>query len=393
MTNFDRLADAVPHYYGDNFPNSETTDFDYLKTLRQLDGTVIFEFHGLPPWAKQEWQDRNGQIHAGVADPEAFAQAVIRFCQLAQQRSGAPPDIIGIQNEKPQPSEIWYGMTLVLRRELDRAGFDAVRIYMSDAGALKTGRQEPLGIERAKLFRRAPVVWDTIDYAATHMYDYQYNNFFSEPDGYDAWLHEWREAIGDKPFLSTELCINHVPFQSDSFRLALLMGQLYHKNLSVTDAVAVCYCRLLLNTVQPSFGWTRTLMVPDKSHGFIPTASSHQLRVFGAYSRRIHRGMVRIEARSSSSDLLVTAFAGSDDARTVVLLNRACAAQDVAIEGFRKGFRYMEIVDPYHENEIIRAPMPDADNTTHVAIDPGAIITLSTVALKKLPPDFVLDAD
>jgi len=27
------------------------------------------------------------------------------------------------------------------------------------------------------------------------------------------------------------------------------------------------------------YGWTRTLFVPDREHGMMPVASSHQLRV------------------------------------------------------------------------------------------------------------------
>jgi len=282
-------------------------------------------------------------------------------------------------------------MTLVLRRELDRAGFNRVRIHMSDAGGLHYVREVPGGIERAKAFRRSATAWEAIDYAATHLYDYQYLNFFSEPDGYDQWLHKWRQAIGDKPFLSTELCINHPLYQADSFRLALLMGQLYHRNLATTDAVAVCYCWLLVNTVQPSYGWTRTLMVPDKAHGFIPAASSHQLRVFGAYSRRIREGMVRIGAASSCSDLLATAFAGPGGARTVVLLNRGCAPRHVRLEGLPAAFRYMEAVDPYRENEVRRAPAPGGDGSTQLRIASGAVITLSTVPLRLLPEGFALD--
>ncbi len=34
MDNWDRIEDASPHYYGDNFPNGEITDFDYLKKVR-----------------------------------------------------------------------------------------------------------------------------------------------------------------------------------------------------------------------------------------------------------------------------------------------------------------------------------------------------------------------
>jgi hypothetical protein len=103
-----------------------------------------------------------------------------------------------------------------------------------------------------------------------------YQNFFTNPDGFDSLLTQWKELAGDKPFLSTELCINNDKYQWPAYRVALTMGQLYHKNLVLADASAVCYCWTLLNVVQPSFGWTRTLTVPDRGHGFVPVAPSHR---------------------------------------------------------------------------------------------------------------------
>jgi hypothetical protein len=66
------------------------------------------------------------------------------------------------------------------------------------------------------------------------------------------------------------------------------------------DTCGIMYCWTLLNVVQPSYAWTRTLMAPDAEHGLVPAATSHQLRVFGAYSRRIRAGMSRVQAASSS---------------------------------------------------------------------------------------------
>ncbi len=40
MGNWDRLSDATRHFYGDNFPNGEISDFDYLRTIRRLGGQV-----------------------------------------------------------------------------------------------------------------------------------------------------------------------------------------------------------------------------------------------------------------------------------------------------------------------------------------------------------------
>ena len=52
MTNWDNPRDASPHYYGDNFPNCETSNFEFNRRVRRLGGKVIFEFWELPPWAK-----------------------------------------------------------------------------------------------------------------------------------------------------------------------------------------------------------------------------------------------------------------------------------------------------------------------------------------------------
>jgi hypothetical protein len=359
MDNWDVFEDATPHYYGDNFPNGEVSDFAYIKELRRLGGKVWFEFWALPPWVED--------------DVEKYAEAMVRYCQVSRERAGAPPDVVGIQNEVNQSASMWHKMTLALRRRLDEAGFESVRIHMSDSGRLAGG------LERAEKFRSCEEVWSAIDYSATHMYDYQ--NFFTDPDGYDTRLMKWKKLTGDKPFLSTELCINSDRFQLDSYRIALTMGQLYHKNLVLTDAVAICYCWTLLNVVQPSFGWTRSLCVPDRSRGFVPAASSYQLRVFGAYSRRIHEGMVRVEAGVDADDLLVSAFAGKGDTGTVVVLNRSTKPRRLRVVWPGVTFTEAELVSPYHGNDVRRAPARLSDGVTETIIEPGSIVTLSNVAL------------
>lgn len=354
MDNWDRLADATPHYYGDNFPNGEISDFSYIKYLRRLGGQVWFEFWALPPWVGQ--------------DAEKYAAAVVNYCRTSLRKAGAPPDIVGIQNEVPQKPEQWHRMTLALRRHLDEAGFKSVRIHMSDDGVLAGG------IRRAEAFRANAETWDAIDYAASHMYDYQ--KHFASPDEFDGVIKKWREAIGDKPFLSTELCVNDSRYQLPSYRLALLMGQLYHKNLALADAAAICYCWTLLNVEQPSYGWTRALCVPDPGAGFVPAASSHQLRVFGAYSRRVHRGMIRVDATCENPDLLTVAFDGGTGRATLVLLNRGTRplSLDVRWPGVR--FTEIETVDPFQPNSV--RPF---DDKTSPAVMPGAIMTLTSEPL------------
>jgi O-glycosyl hydrolase len=371
MNNWDHLPDAMPHYYSDNFPNGEVSDFTYLRNIRRMGGKVLFEFWGLPPWALQNWTDAQGKVHEGVPNPELYARAVVRYCQVSRERVGAPPDIVGIQNELPQPPEIWHQMTLRLRAELDKAGFSSVKIHMRDDGRLASG------IECARAFRQSSAAWNDIDYVATHLYDYQ--NCLHEPDQYDALLAQWRDAVGTKPFLSTEMCINRPEFQDRSYRLALGMGQLYHKNLTLTNACALVYCWLLLNVEQPSFGWTRSLFVPDPARGFLPAASSYQARVFGAYSRRIRPGMVRVEAQASNPDLLATAFKGHNGARTMVLLNRSLTTQRVQIHWQGKPFRFLEWASPFEENTVFPAAGGD-----ELIVPPGAIATLSTEEVGKL---------
>jgi hypothetical protein len=367
MDNWDRLSDAAPHYYGDNFPNSEISDFHYLKILRRLGGKVWFEFWILPPWVK--------------SDPQRYAEAMVRYCRTSQERAGAPPDVVGIQNEMPQTAEMWGKMTLALRRELDRAGFRAVKIHMSDAGGLCDSEMLG-GLQRARAFAASPEVWSTIDYAATHMYDYQ--GRFGDPDRFDARLTQWKQLTAGHPFLSTELCVNSPAYQWPSYRLALSMGQLYHKNLVLCDAAGICYCWTLLNVVQPSYGWTRTLFVPDTAHGSVPAASSHQLRVFGAYSRRIREGMVRVDAKSSSADLLAACFAGHGGEATAVLANRGMRPARVRLTWPGVRFTEVERVDPYCENVVARVSQ-SAGNASELLVQPGAIITLSSVELGRLP--------
>jgi O-glycosyl hydrolase len=359
MDNWDVLEDATPHYYGDNFPNGEISDFDYIRKIRALGGKVWFEFWALPPWVGD--------------DVEKYAEAMVRYCQVSREKAGAPPDVVGIQNEIKQSASMFHKMTLSLRRRLDEAGFKSVRIHMSDSGRLAGG------IERAQKFRASQQAWAAIDYSATHMYDYQ--SFFTNPDGFDGRMVKWNELTGDKPFLSTELCINDGKYQWPTYRVALTMGQLYHKNLVLTDAVAICYCWTLLNVVQPSYGATRSLCVPDRSHGFVPAASSHQLRVFGAYSRRIREGMVRVEAATDADDLLASAFAGDGGAGTVVLVNRSTTPRRLRVLWPNVKFTEVELADPYHENDVREGPAARTDGSTEVTIAPGALVTLTNVSL------------
>lgn len=366
MDNWDNLADATPHYYADNFPNGEVSDFGYIRAIRKLGGMVMFEFWGLPPWIARNESGRP------KLDCEKYAQAVVGYCRASQLKAGAPPEIVGVQNEVAHPAEEYRQMTLALRRALDQAGFSAVKIHLSDDSRLSGG------VARAQASRASTAAWRATDYTASHVYDYQ--SCLEDPDRFDATIARWNEAARGKPFISTEICINDSRYQVASYRLALGMGQLYHKNLAQLDAVALCYCWTLLNVTQPSYGATRSLFVPDPLHGFVPAPSSAQLRVFGAFSRRLKRGMTRLEAATDDKDLLATAFADADGA-TVVLLNRGLTRCTTSIDGLA-GFKEMEIVDPYHENAVSPAPAGE------ITLEPGAIVTLTSKPLGRLPEGF-----
>jgi len=363
MTNWDRPESASPHYYGDNFPNCETTDFDYIRRIRSIGGQVVFEFWELPPWARRK--DSSGKL-TEAPEIEAYVKAMVRYCEISRDRVGHPPEIVGIQNEVTQSAEDWHKMALALREGLDRAGFRAVKIHMHNAATLAAG------ITAAKAFREDPAVWKTIDYAASNVYDYQ--SSFYDPDAYDQRLGQMREATASKPFFSVEVCVNSAPFQSRAYRIAFAMGQLYHKLLTQLDACGIMYCWLLLNVVEPSYGWTRSLLVPDHEHDTQPIASSHQLRVFGAWSRHILAGMTRVKAESTEPNLLVTAFQGTNGAKTVVLMNRATKAQKVTLNWPGTKFALKETASPGEENQ----PLANAEG--EILIAPGSIVTLSRAA-------------
>ena len=365
MDNWDRLEDATPHYYGDNFPNGEVSDFEYLRKLRALGGKVFFEFWALPAWMK-------GNV-------ERYARAVVTYCRISKERAGAPPDVVGVQNEVDHPPEVFQAMTRALRRALDEAGFQGVKIHMSDAGSLRGG------LARAAKFRAAADVWDLLDFSATHMYDFQ--SFFHDPDGYDLLLRKWREETRGKPFLSTELCVNDMRYQRPSYRLAFSMAQLYHKNLVLADASAICYCWTLLSVEQPSYGWTRALFVPDPAAGGRPKPSSHQLRCFGAYSRRIREGMVRVEARASDPDLRVCAFEGQGGRFTLVALNRAVRPASVTVHWPGAAFDTLEAAGPYTPNEVEGAPSRAGPDRWTFRAAPGRIVTVTNVPLLRGPGD------
>jgi len=366
MSNLDNLADAKPHYYGDDFPNGEVSDFAYNAESLKLGGKVIYEMWALPAWATKDYTGPDGNVHKGAADPGEWARAMVTYARMEKEKTGRAPDVIGIQNEVQEPKEISFEMVKTLRRELDAAGFKDVKIHMPDAS------YAALGTEVADTLKSDPEVWSKIDIAASHEYDYQ--DHFTDPDTFDDQFKALRLANGDKPFLATEIAVNNVRLQSASYRVAFNVGQLYHKNMTLMDAIGLAYCWLILDVEQPNFGATRSLLVPDRYHGDIPVASGYELRVLGAYSRHLREGMVRVDASSSNPDLLVTAYEGSEKARTLIATNRGTAPQTLTVNWPGTTWKEMERVSQYAENQ--REAMP-----AKILIQPGEIVTLSTLVL------------
>ncbi|MGC9224023.1 MAG: hypothetical protein ACP5E2_08855 [Terracidiphilus sp.] len=368
LSNLDNLADATPHYYGDNFPNSEVSNFDYSRHALALGGSVIYELWALPSWATVPWNgshstDTWGKSIKRVANPDEYARIVVAYCRKAQAATGSAPAIVGIENEVDQPPEVFSAMALAVRRALDKAGFTQTRIHMADASFMS------LGIERAAALRKNPEAWKALDYAAVHEYDFQ--EFIANPDLYDARMKQMHEAAGGKPFIATEICINDPHYQEPSYRIAFAVAQLYHKNLTELDAVALMYCWLLLDVEQPTFAGSRSLLAPDRTRGWIPVPTSYQLRVMGAFSRHILKGMKRIGVETADPDLLATAFADGKN-KTLIVVNRSTTVRRLVVKGGSDSWAEMERTGIEEENAVSAVP-------NEIEVAPGEIVVLSTI--------------
>jgi O-glycosyl hydrolase len=364
MSNLDDLAYASPHYYGDNFPNGEVSDFKYNRHVLEMGGSVIYEMWRLPDWVDQPRAPGVSVASERKADPEKYARAMVNYCRIAKERTGRPPDIVGVQNEADQPEAVALEMVRVLRKRLDEAGFSSVQIHMADASLIYEGA------DRARTLRKHPDVWKTIDFAATHQYDFQY--VVTDLDVFDADMLAMKEASDRKPFLATEICINLPSLQTGSYRVAFSVAQLYHKNLTILDAVGLLYCWMILDVEQPNFRESRALLVPDRTDGEMPIPSGSQLRLMGAFSRHIRKGMERVDAVTSDPDLLATAYRGPAGAATVVVLNRSDEPFRLAMKWSGVTWQEVERTSQYLENAVSSPP-------EGLVIQPGEIVTLSTL--------------
>lgn len=369
MDNWDNLDDTKVHYYGDNFPNSEISDFNYIRRIQELGGINIFEFWKFPSWI-QETIPAGPGIAIPPVNIEKYCKAMVNYCQTAKLKTGQAPAILGIQNEKNQYAETWYKLTLALRSALDENGFGDVKIHMHNAANSKRG------IEAANAFTANKQVWESIDFAATNVYDYQ--EYFTNPDGYDEILQEFKNIVGDKPFISTEVSVNFAFYQIPSYRLAFTMAQLYHKNLVITNATVIMYCWILLNNVQSTYDATRSLFGVDEVHGNVPKSSSFQARTFGAFSRRIKKDMSRVTSSTNFNDLLISVYSGQQG-KSAVILNRSLNPVEINISNLGFTPDWIEKSSYFLENEIF-----EWEGNNRLIIEPGEIITLTNVLLNKL---------
>ena len=368
LSNVEDLKNATPHYYGDNFPNGEVSDFDYSQRTRELGGMVLYEMWALPEWAVQAYTPAGKPVIDAwnkpvkrAATPDVYARIVVEFCKRAKERSGAAPEIVGIQNEVEQPPEIFAAMTTAVRKALNAAGFTSTKIQMADAP------YSWIAVRRMQDAKRFPEEWSATDFTAAHQYDYQ--EFLANPDMYDARLRAMHEASAGKPFLATEICLNDAAYQEPSYRIALQVGQLYQKDLTEADAEMLLYCWLLLDVEQPSFGASRSLMVPDRAKGEVPVASSFQLRVLGAFSRHVLKGMRRVETQTANDDLLTAGF--TDGKRnSLIVLNRSTEAQRLRVDWNGVRWTRMERTSFYSENAETTA-------SSEIVVQPGEIVTLA----------------
>lgn len=368
LDNWEVHADAMPHYYGDNFPNGETSDFAYNAAIRRLGGEVWFEMWKLSSWIDPVdggWHDRGGDI-----DHAAYAEAMVAYCRASRDRSGAPPEMVGIQNEICQRRDQIPAMIRALRVALDAAGFQSVRIHMANSATIASG---PRFIEA---HRHDAGAWAMIDYAAVNQYDA--TPHYDDLDRYRPALAAFRAGTRDKDFLSPELSIIHPGMQHPGYAVALSAAQLIHDNLTVADARAVCWCWSLLDVEQPGYGWTRSLCVPDWSEGGMPKAGSRLLRVFASFSRFVRRGMRRIAVETGDPDLLATAWVAPGGERTLILINRGTAPRHLALGSWSDLARW-ELTSPSQANAAIAAVE---------VLEPGAILTGTDLEPLALPTGF-----
>lgn len=344
---------AVPHYYGNNVPVGEISDFSYNQRVQEIGGIVWFEF----------WHYPEEDYENGVLVSERVIRRIVDYCRQAKEKTGKAPAVVGIQNERCEPEETLSVLVPGLRRALDENGFGTTRLATCNASFLYEGK------EYMRRFRKAENVWDQIDFSASNMYDYQ--EYIDDPDGFCTTMKAFLEETDGKPFLSTEISRNRIPYQEDSYLLAFQMGRLYHNNLTVMDACAICYCWTLMDVTEPSYGFTRTLFTVDASHGFVPVPSGYILRTFGAFSRHVQAGMKRVEMEGLSDYVSGSAYV-DEKRKTCIFLNYGILPAELDLSEILNGNSLnwqAELCDMYHENEPVELKQK-------MRVESGSILTI-----------------
>jgi hypothetical protein len=309
MDNWDCAADAMPHYYGDNFPNGESSDFEYNRAVQELGGEVWFEFWLYPPWVQKHSNDEYQRVDAGK-----FVDAVLAYCETAVAKTGKPPAIVGIQNEISPSEEDLASMVPLLRQRLDLAGFHGTKIHMANCSSLRGGFEF---LRRVKIY---PEVWRCIDCLAVNEYDAQGN--VGSLERYAEELKRFAALGEGREVLSPEISLPQPRFQGSGYRLAAMMAELFHYNMVDFEATALCYCWTLLDTEQPNYEATRSLYGLAKCDDFTPSPKGRIARTFNAFSKSLPKGSVRMAAACEASDLLVSAWLLPDGQQRLIAFNR-----------------------------------------------------------------------
>lgn len=351
---WDNVEEAVPHYYGNNFPVGEVSDFEYNTKIYEIGGTVWFEFWFYPDFVYDD----------GKLNPDRLIAQILDYCKTAKKKTGKAPSIVGIQNERCESAEMLEKLVPELRKALDENGFASIKLAMCNASYLFEGK------EYLRRFQSSDATWNSIDFSASNEYDYQDHLYTMEE--FIPTMKEFKKMAKGKPFLSTELAINRQQFQEDSYRNAFNAGQLFHYNLTELDATAICYCWTLMDVTESSYGFTRTLFTVDSTHGFVPVPSGYILRVFGAFSRHITVGMKRIGMSTNHKDILCSGYKGTTGEETYVFLNQGNLPCKLELENLMKNNKEWsgEICDQYHENDTVEL------KDSSYLLQPGAIFTL-----------------
>ncbi len=92
LSNLEDPADATPHYYGDNFPNSEVSSFDYSRHVIDLGGSVIYELWALPSWATVPYNGANTRGHLEQAHQAGCQPRRVRAHRRHLLQEGAGRD-------------------------------------------------------------------------------------------------------------------------------------------------------------------------------------------------------------------------------------------------------------------------------------------------------------